>query len=76
DSKQNLKSLLIVDSAVRIVCDGHTVSFHALTENGKNLLTHVNQNVRGEVASQFDGETLTLEFIQPCDTIDEDSRLR
>ncbi|MCV5870752.1 anthranilate synthase component I, partial [Escherichia coli] len=39
-------------------------------------LTHLNQNVRGEVASQFDGETLTLEFIQPCDTIDEDSRLR
>lgn len=76
DSKQNLKSLLIVDSAVRIVCYGHTVSFHALTENGKNLLTHLNQNVRGEVASQFDGETLTLEFIQPCDTIDEDSRLR
>lgn len=36
----------------------------------------MNQNVRGEVASQFDGETLTLEFIQPCDTIDEDSRLR
>ncbi|EDM57712.1 anthranilate synthase component 1, partial [Vibrio parahaemolyticus AQ3810] len=76
DSKQNLKSLLIVDSAVRIVCYGHTVSFHALTENGKNLLTHLNQNVRGEVASQFDGETLTLEFVQPCDTIDEDSRLR
>lgn len=35
DSKQNLKSLLIVDSAVRIVCFGHTVSMHALTNNGK-----------------------------------------
>ena len=76
DSKQDLKSLLIVDSAVRIVCFGHTVSMHALTNNGKNLLSHLNQNIRGEVESKFDGETLTLEFDQPCDTLDEDSRLR
>ena len=60
DSKQDLKSLLIVDSAVRIVCFGHTVSMQALTNNGKNLLSHLNQNIRGEVKSDFVGETLTL----------------
>ncbi|PLX57894.1 MAG: anthranilate synthase component I, partial [Vibrio alginolyticus] len=51
DSKQNLKSLLIVDSAVRIVCYGHTVNMQALTNNGKNLLSHLNQNIRGDVES-------------------------
>ena len=43
DSKQNLKSLLIVDSAVRIVCYGHEVTMTALTENGQHLLAHLNQ---------------------------------
>ncbi|WP_098415956.1 anthranilate synthase component 1 [Vibrio sp. ES.051] len=76
DSKRNLKSLLIVDSAVRIVCYGHNVTMHALTDNGKNLLTHLNHNVRHEIANEFDGETLTLTFPQPGDTLDEDSRLR
>ncbi|MGR5529843.1 anthranilate synthase component 1 [Vibrio alfacsensis] len=76
DSKQDLKSLLIVDSAVRIVCHGHTVNMQALTGNGKNLLTHLSHNVRGDVTSEFDGKILTLKFTQPCDTLDEDSRLR
>ncbi len=76
DSKQDLKSLLIVDSAVRIVCYGHTVRMQALTGNGKNLLEHLSDNVRDDVSTQFDGENLTLEFEQPCETLDEDSRLR
>nr|WP_321384734.1 anthranilate synthase component 1 [uncultured Vibrio sp.] len=76
DSKQDLKSLLIVDSAVRIVCYDHSVTMQALTDNGKNLLEHLYKNVRDDVTSQFDGEALTLEFAQPCDTLDEDSRLR
>ncbi len=76
DSKQDLKSLLIVDSAVRIICYDHTVSMQALTDNGKNLLVHLHNNVRKEVAAQFDGENLSLEFEPPCDTLDEDSRLR
>ncbi|WP_367986715.1 anthranilate synthase component 1 [Vibrio sp. NTOU-M3] len=76
DSKQNLKSLLIVDSAVRIVCYGHTVTMTALTENGTQLLTHLSDNIRDDIPLQFDGSTLTLEFASPCDTLDEDSRLR
>ncbi|NVJ57328.1 MAG: anthranilate synthase component 1 [Vibrionaceae bacterium] len=76
DSKQNLKSLLIVDSAVRIVCYGHEVTMTALTENGQHLLTHLNQNIHAQVNSAFDGTVLRLEFEAPCDTLDEDSRLR
>lgn len=76
DSKQDLKSLLIVDSAVRIVCYGHTVSMTALTSNGQHLLSHLTQNIHANVKHSFDGSVLTLEFSAPCDTLDEDSRLR
>ncbi|NOH73005.1 anthranilate synthase component 1 [Vibrio pectenicida] len=75
-SKRNLKSLLIVDSAVRIVCYGHTVTMHALTNNGQCLLTHLTRNIHRNIAHSFDNNTLTLEFETPCNTLDEDSRLR
>ncbi|WP_159738427.1 anthranilate synthase component 1 [Vibrio atypicus] len=76
DSKQDLKSLLIVDSAVRIVCFGHTVTMTALTDNGKNLLAHLSENIQDDVKQSFSGDALTLTFEAPCDTLDEDSRLR
>ncbi|MBO0217424.1 anthranilate synthase component I, partial [Vibrio sp. Vb2880] len=53
-----------------------TVSLHPLTTNGRNLLAHLTENMRGDDEGKFDGETLTLQFNQPCDTLDEDSRLR
>lgn len=75
DSKQNLKSLLIVDSAVRIVCMGHSVTFTALTANGEHLLNHLRHNIRDTIQHQATPTTLTLHFEAPCDTLDEDSRL-
>ncbi|NVD06871.1 anthranilate synthase component 1 [Vibrio sp. JPW-9-11-11] len=76
DSKQDLKSLLIVDSAVRIVCQQHTVTMTALTDNGRNLLRHINLNIDSSVQRTFDGSALALCFSAPCDSLDEDSRLR
>ncbi|MDA0147366.1 anthranilate synthase component 1 [Vibrio sp. LaRot3] len=76
DSKQNLQSLLIVDSAIRIVCFGHTVTMTALTDNGQHLLEHIQANVTESVTSQYHQGELTLKFSAPCDTLDEDSRLR
>ncbi|EPF2927393.1 anthranilate synthase component 1 [Vibrio navarrensis] len=76
DSKQDLKSLLIVDSAVRIVCYGQTVTCNALTDNGRHLLAHLQGNIQPEIKHQFDGQTLTLTFSESDDALDEDSRLR
>ncbi|WP_070965261.1 anthranilate synthase component 1 [Vibrio sonorensis] len=76
DSKQNLKSLLIVDSAVRIVCFGDKVSMTALTENGRQLLSHLAKNVRAEKLASFEGNELKLHFPSPNKVLDEDSRLR
>nr|WP_282437140.1 anthranilate synthase component 1 [Vibrio amylolyticus] len=76
DSKQNLKSMLLIDSAVRIICYGHEVTFQALTANGQSLIKHIHANVKEEIESAFSPEKLVLTFKQACDTIDEDSRLR
>ncbi|WP_136484101.1 anthranilate synthase component 1 [Vibrio sp. H11] len=76
DSKQNLKSLLLVDAAARIICYGHEVTFQALSDNGRALIDVLAQNVVADIPSQRSESTLTLTFTTPCDTLDEDSRLR
>ncbi|WGW01605.1 anthranilate synthase component 1 [Vibrio sp. YMD68] len=76
DSKQNLKSMLLIDSAVRIICYGHQVTYQALTENGCSLIKHIHANVNPEIHSEFTENQLVLTFSSACDTLDEDSRLR
>ncbi|WP_431354877.1 anthranilate synthase component 1 [Vibrio genomosp. F10] len=76
DSKQNLKSMLLIDSAVRIICYGHRVTYQALTENGRSLIKHIYANVNPEIHSEFNENQLVLTFSSACDTLDEDSRLR
>ncbi|HGF7363650.1 TPA: anthranilate synthase component 1 [Vibrio cholerae] len=76
DSKQNLKSLLLVDAAVRIVCEGHQVTYHALSANGQALLNIIHGNLTDRIPCKVEKAKLTLTFSTPCDTLDEDSRLR
>jgi anthranilate synthase component 1 len=76
ESKQDLKSLLLVDAAVRIVCQGHQVEFQALTANGQNLIAHLALNIKPSIASSLIKDRLVLEFESPADTLDEDSRLQ
>ncbi len=76
DSKQDLQSLLIVDSAVRIVCQGHHVRYEALTTNGVNLLNIVAQNISSDLEFTLTEQELNIQFAKPDDTLDEDSRLR
>ncbi|GAL25713.1 anthranilate synthase aminase component [Vibrio variabilis] len=76
DSKQDLQSLLIVDSAVRIVCEGHKVRYEALTTNGVNLLNIIAQNIAGDIEHTLTDKELVVQFEMPDDTLDEDSRLR
>jgi anthranilate synthase component 1 len=76
DSKQDLQSLLIVDSAVRIVCEGHKVRYEALTNNGVNLLHIIGQNLAVDIERTVTDNELVVQFAMPDDTLDEDSRLR
>ena len=77
DSKQDLKSLLLIDAAVRITCYGQDVTLHALTDNGAALLSILSEQVASDVkAQQTEAHTLTLTFPHADETLDEDSRLR
>lgn len=75
-SKENLKSLLIVDSALRITALGREVSIQALTANGASLLPLLDAALPPEVAVcvRPNGRALTFPAIDPLQ--DEDARLQ
>ncbi|SKA57140.1 anthranilate synthase component 1 [Enterovibrio nigricans] len=79
DSKQDLKSLMLIDAAVRIVCRGRTVELEAKTKNGSNVLDAVEASItaQGLVVEQTrKTDLLTLHFAQENRAQDEDARLR
>ncbi|SUG65998.1 Anthranilate synthase component 1 [Salmonella enterica subsp. enterica] len=67
DSKDDLKSLLLVDSALRITALGDTVTIQALSDNGASLLplldTALPAGVENDVLPA--GRVLTLPARQP-----------
>jgi len=63
DSKDNLKSLMLIDAALRIECLGLEVRIDALTTNGATLLPFLQQQLTGLSQSQtLDGQRLTVHF--------------
>lgn len=76
DSKQDLKSLMLIDAAVRIVCRGKEVRLEALTDNGLNVLQTLSGKLPADIQSQREPRTLVLTFAESGRALDEDSRLR
>lgn len=76
DSKDDLQSLLLVDAALRMECNGNKVSIKALTENGASLLPlFKTQCPTGiSVEETYDGVELMCEAADL--SLDEDSRLK
>ncbi len=77
-SKAKLKSLLIVDSALRIRAFGQRVEIEALTANGQALLAILKNALASCVASidEDSEQKLTVSFLAPALDLDEDSRLK
>ncbi|GME31549.1 anthranilate synthase component I [Pantoea agglomerans] len=77
DSKRNLKSLLIVDSALRISAMGNTVTVQALSENGRSVLPLLDEALPASVSNQVRPDGRELTFPHGTDPHqDEDSRLK
>ncbi|MDC0609676.1 anthranilate synthase component 1 [Vibrio sp.] len=76
DSKEDLKSLLLIDSAVRIVCEGLDVTFEALTTNGHNLIQFLADKLNESISFSTQENALTLHFTAADSNLDEDSRLK
>ncbi len=77
DQKHLLKSLLLTDAALKIVCNGNTVTFNALTLNGQAALqfaaTQLQPHAKLTLSSNKD--TLTAIFANIPTELDEKARL-
>ncbi len=79
DSKDNLKSLMLVDAAVKFECHGAKVFCKALVDNGLPVIHFLN-DIFAEQASTntklIDESTLELEFAAIDTNITEEARLK
>ena len=75
--KHLLKSLLLTDAAVKIVCNGNTVTFNALTLNGLAALKFAATQLQAhaQLTLTDDQQTLTAIFPNIPTELDEKARL-
>jgi anthranilate synthase component I len=78
DSKDNLKSLLLVDAAIKLECHGQQVYCRALSDNGHAVLPMFDEYCPVGVTHEYDPAKglVTLTFPTPDTELDEDSRLK
>ncbi|XBC41249.1 MAG: anthranilate synthase component 1 [Buchnera aphidicola (Nurudea yanoniella)] len=75
NKKRNLKSMMIIDSALRISALNHIVILEALTKNGKSLLKNfISFLPKGVKIFSFEN-SLKLEFYKNLKDTDEDKKL-
>ncbi len=75
DSKDDLKSLLLVDSALRITALGDTVTIQALSDNGASLLPLLDTALPAGVENEVLPAGRILRFPPVSPLLDEDARL-
>jgi len=77
DKKHLLKSLLLTDAAVKIVCNGNTVTFTALSTNGENAVTYAAKALadKASITLSENNKTLIAVFAEVATELDEKSRL-
>ena len=76
DSKDNLKSLLLIDAALRIECNADTVLIEALSANGVTLLPFLADKLQAEAEVSLLPEQLTVRYTKADPLLDEVSRLQ
>ncbi|MBI6550400.1 anthranilate synthase component 1 [Xenorhabdus lircayensis] len=76
NSKKNLKSTLIIDSALRITANERQVTFEALTENGQNLLPILANLLSEKALLSVESQVIRAQFPAAGHNLDEDSRLK
>jgi len=77
DKKHLLKSLLLTDAALKIVCNGNTVTFDALTANGQIALQFAATQLQAHASLLLSDnqQQLTATFADIPTELDEKSRL-
>ena len=80
DKKHQLKSLLLVDAAVKVVCHGQQVSFTPLTINGNAAIEFAKQqlelsHIKKDVTLTLKNNILLATFNEVAENLDERTRL-
>lgn len=76
NSKQNLKSLLIIDSALHISAINHQVTLQAFSSNGQALLSLLDNALPEDIDNKRSPDQRVLTFPAVNPEQDEDSRLK
>lgn len=76
DNKQGIKSMMIVDSALKIVAHANQITITALTENGNLLLPYIQANLPANLDYQLAPTSLQLNFPMIEQNQDEDTKLK
>jgi anthranilate synthase component 1 len=75
DKKHQLKSLLLIDTAIKIVCNGNQVSFTPLSVNGEAAISFAKQQLEEHATLVLKDKVLHATFAETSQTLDEKSRL-
>ena len=75
DKKHQLKSLLLTHAALKMVCNGNTVTFTALTDNGLSALAFAKQALKEHAELTTSANQLIAIFPEVTQQLDEKSRL-
>lgn len=80
DSKDNLKSLMLIDTAVKFECNGKVVTITALVDNGLPVIHHLTNTFKQQHANttklDLNDNTLVITFLDNDTNVDEDTRLK
>lgn len=74
--KHNIESMMIIDSALRIVAYDTNVTMYALTKNGRNLFSLLERALPSAIKIIRTYNKIKLIFPNIKNTIDEDTRLK
>ncbi|WP_425320154.1 anthranilate synthase component 1 [Paraferrimonas haliotis] len=75
ESKDHLKSLILVQAALKIRCDGHRLTFEGLTDNGQQLIPVLANAFATYVEARTNAQ-LIIELPRADESLDEDARLK
>ncbi len=75
DSKENLKSIVLVDAALRIECNGKRVNVKALSNNGAQLLPYLQSHMIN-ASTQLRNDELHVQYDCVDNTLDEHAKLK
>ncbi len=74
DSKNSLQSILLIDAAVKISCQGHKVKLDAKSNNGQSVLAFLATQLAEHITASAP-DSIEVTFDRPDPLLDETNRL-